>query len=147
MHVREHERAAPGGGGAARASMRFKERFLRCAQACVYVDSFLQQVELQHCCTCPPSASDRRFFFFCMCMFTCVFALETEDDARRKVIKRTGVKWRLKFQWQSGSNSPELSPHMSCNLADISRLLPTKNHFAYHCRLGFIVAFKFADSL
>lgn len=73
--------------------------------------------------------------------------LETKDGARRKVIKRTGVKWRLKFQWQSGSNSHELDPHMSCNLADISRLLPTKIHFAYECRLGFIDAFKFAHSL
>lgn len=90
---------------------------------------------------CPPSASDRRFFFLCACV------LETGDDARRKVIKRTGVKWRLKFQWQSGSNSPELSPHTSCNLADISRLRPTKTHFAYVRRLGFIDAFKFTDGL
>lgn len=90
------------------------------------------------------AASGSCCIVFCVlhsCLIT-FFEQETRVDTKRKVIKSTGVKWRLKFQWQSGSNSLELSPHMSCNLADISRLLQSKSYFRCIFFLCFIVAFK-----
>lgn len=59
----------------------------------------------------PPFMSDR------------VLSKKCEAMGGRKVRRSTGVKWRMKFQWQSGRDPPELSPHMSRNLTDISRLL------------------------
>lgn len=45
--------------------------------------------------------------------------------------RSTGVKWRLSFQWQSGRDPPELSPYMSRNLADITRLLQPRRGFSF----------------
>lgn len=65
--------------------------------------------------------------------------------------RSTGVKWRLKFQWQSGRNPPELSPHMRCNLADISRLLREAFFFFFIREMNvfawFLVALKSIASL
>lgn len=89
----------------------------RCAWVCVYVVSHLRQVEAAALFVAPPLMSDR------------VLSKKCEAVGRGKVRRSTGVKWRLKFQWQSGRNPPELSPHMSRNLADISRLLQPKRGF------------------
>lgn len=89
----------------------------RCAWVCVYVDSFLRQVEAAALFAEPLFMSER------------VLSEKCEPIRRGKVRRSTGVKWTLKFQWQSGRNSPELSPHMSCNLADISRLLQPRSGF------------------
>lgn len=107
----------------------------RCVWVCVLCSLVFAASEAAALYVVPPFVSDR------------VLSREREATGRRKVRRSTGVKWRLKFQWQSGRNPPELSPHMSRNPADISRLLQPRRGFTDWHFLLVCVALKSIASL
>lgn len=133
MHVCEHEREL-GGGRAAWWAWDSRNGSC-CAWVCVYVVSYLRQVK--------PLRFVVPSFVFDVRDSGKIY----EATGRRKVRWSTGVKWSLKFQWQSGRNPPELSPHMSCNLGDISRLLQPMRGFRDSHFLLVCVALKSIASL
>lgn len=96
MHVCEHE-SELGWGKGGLASMRFKEWFWRCMSMCLCSLTFAAS-EASALFVASPFASDDAFFLSKKCEAT---GRQEEGEGRS-----TGVKWRLKFQWQRGRNPP-----------------------------------------